>query len=1104
MKYCGFRVSLSLATSIVSGHAAAQGDVLRSWVMPPGTALGTEDGYYYPALAALPDLNRDRIPELLFGDPTFDGPAGMDAGALFVLSGEEVAPGETPIVLRTHHGGRGEHFGFFPSVLGDVDGDGLSDYACSTRIFSGRDGSVLFEHPYRPIRALGDLSGDGLAEFLAAGDVHAGGTFEFLYSTPLYPDRSAALGGDVDGDGTPDFVLAQSDYYCEGGGSLLAFSGASGRTLWGIGPFCSSPLLASGDLNGDGIVDLIEDAWLTRFRDGASGSIFAELARLPSEVSSLEALLETPCGDLDGNGVQDLLKIQTESDGARWEWTLVAVDGATRRVLWRLPGLSYEALVDSGGVDWNDDEFPDFLLADEAADEIYRIELHSGAPARAATATEPRWGVRATGQPCSAAGGAPPRIGVSGPPWIGEKCAVQLSRVEPGLHAFLLVGELAAGPHHGEPCSVLVSPGVTLPAKTYELDPGAGIATATLAIPPLSELIGTIFHAQWVISNPLKPLGSTRALEFQIGFPPDAPTTITGTVQLPDGTPLPDATVELIGQDLLTTTAADGSFLLPEVAIRWNPLKLLAVADIQGRTWSGTVAHVIPLPGQVTEVGELVVSSSNKVLVTGTRKERPAIVDRLLRLWFEEEDVLVTPLPPLLVSAFATVWLAGPEVLSEPSRLRLIDFVNSGGGLHISGFQKELLDELVAGRVEPDSGLPPYCFNPGAIEHVATLPNELGCLKLTYNWGYLGLASPNVLLESSNGVPVGAVWAGQDLMGGTGRLTAIQDWRWMEDPRNPIEVFQNLQIFLEDRAPTSVTGVVQLADGTPVAGAVVLVARQGLETTTAADGSFLLPEVGSGFGVLELLASAERDGLRTCARRLVDPAPGGLVSVTLVLEPSRGHVLLFAGLPGARESLEQDLQALVSAHEGVVSVPDLPASLSAFGVVWHAGAAEALSAEEQGRLVDFVRRGGGLHLTGDEHPSAEALNVSLEELLYRLTSLGVTVGVSGRVPHRFDPDAPGRVTEVPNVLSNWFPAGTRTLLGVPERNVLVRDARGNPCGAVFESHELVGGRGQVTLLMDADWFERIERLPVIENLQRFLERSSADRRLPAPGRTFRR
>ena len=138
----------------------------------------------------------------------------------------------------------GDRFGNSVSSAGDVNGDGFDDLIVgaqnddnngtdsgSARVFSGADGSVLY-----------NFDGD------SAGDLFGG---------------SVSGAGDVNGDGFDDLIVGaqNDDNNGANGGSARVLSGADGSVLYSfdgeIGDGFGQSVSGAGDVDGDGFDDLI-------------------------------------------------------------------------------------------------------------------------------------------------------------------------------------------------------------------------------------------------------------------------------------------------------------------------------------------------------------------------------------------------------------------------------------------------------------------------------------------------------------------------------------------------------------------------------------------------------------------------------------------------------------------------------------------------------------------------------------------------------------------------------------------------------------------------------------------------------------------------------
>ncbi len=188
------------------------------------------------------------------------------------------------------------------AVIGDLDHDGVNDFAASSKLsllpeqeqgkitlHSGKDGKVI-----RTIRGIGDyddlgriamapvpdLDGDGIPELYALLLTHgfvvlSPVTGERWYQVEKYIRTGGSLGPrspiqwieDLDGDGIQEFVGSIPTFSGEGPklervGVVTVFSTRTGEILWeslGQSPHSEfgSGLLAVSDFNSDGIVDLL-------------------------------------------------------------------------------------------------------------------------------------------------------------------------------------------------------------------------------------------------------------------------------------------------------------------------------------------------------------------------------------------------------------------------------------------------------------------------------------------------------------------------------------------------------------------------------------------------------------------------------------------------------------------------------------------------------------------------------------------------------------------------------------------------------------------------------------------------------------------------------
>jgi hypothetical protein len=193
---------------------------------------------------------------------------------------------------------------------------------------------------------------------------------------------------------------------------------------------------------------------------------------------------------------------------------------------------------------------------------------------------------------------------------------------------------------------------------------------------------------------------------------------------------------------------------------------------------------------------------------------------------------------PADLSAFGTIWhISAFTPLLADEQTRLAAFLALGRGLHLTGEHpfcclslnaslQSLVSTVVVGgasiqvgtialgAVQGTDPLSPlqYNFNPSAKGRITSTPNVLTTWTSFAPGGIAGISGSNVLVSGLLGVPVGAVWASSDLVGGAGRLTLLMDSDWIFDGigldnPNRLGVVENIQRYIDDPpAPLNLTG----------------------------------------------------------------------------------------------------------------------------------------------------------------------------------------------------------------------------------------------------------------------------------------------------------
>ena len=272
----------------------------------------------YNGVTALGDVNSDGLLDLVVASDTRPTRLYLNIGAGFFSS----SPAWTGPTGQTTNN----------LAIGDVDGDGRLDLVCVNQgqpitLHRNRGGTFSVTPDWssgssEPLSgaALGDVNGDGLLD-LVVGRVlgqlklylNRGGTF--TVNPPDWESRFAyevtALAlGDVDDDGDLDLV-------CGGratGGTyetpLMLFPNDGGLLsrdpTWSSGPGDRVTRICLGDVNGDGLLDIVAGSIYTpdRLFLNQGGSFGAA----PDWTSpSAERTRGVALGDVDGDGVLDLV-----------------------------------------------------------------------------------------------------------------------------------------------------------------------------------------------------------------------------------------------------------------------------------------------------------------------------------------------------------------------------------------------------------------------------------------------------------------------------------------------------------------------------------------------------------------------------------------------------------------------------------------------------------------------------------------------------------------------------------------------------------------------------------------------------------------------------
>jgi len=311
----------------------------------------TTTDHFGRAVAAIGDIDSDGINDIAVGAP-FDDDGSSDRGAVYVLflNADGTVKNEQKIsdtagsfsaVLNNS-----DEFGMGVTGLGDLDGDGVNDIAVGAHQDDDGGGNlgavyVLF------------LNADGTVKNEQKISHLVGGLATALSTNDRFGSSLANI-GDLNGDGLNDLIVGakdDDDTNIDSGAAYVLFLNADGTvkneqkisnlagglgaslgTSDGFGVSVAGP----GDIDGDGIEDIVVGAWLDddgSTNRGAAYVLFLNTngtvkneQKISDTAGGLAAVLDNNdsfgtavggVGDIDADGVPDLLVgAPMDGDGA--------------------------------------------------------------------------------------------------------------------------------------------------------------------------------------------------------------------------------------------------------------------------------------------------------------------------------------------------------------------------------------------------------------------------------------------------------------------------------------------------------------------------------------------------------------------------------------------------------------------------------------------------------------------------------------------------------------------------------------------------------------------------------------------------------------------
>jgi hypothetical protein len=380
------RRAIALALVVGGAVLTSTAAVAQQRVLPV-SALDGRNGMRFAGVAAsdgrlrvghIGDFNGDGLGDVAIGVPF--GTNGSNAGTSYVVFGRP-GPFMPSIPVDTLDGSNGfridgtaisDESGSNVTGAGDLNGDGLADLVLTAR--GARRSYVIFGQrgTAASVLQLATLGGDEGFRIEGGSGVYDGAGY-------------AATGvGDINGDGVDDLALGAafqsngsdfsgSTYVMFGRNSgfppslqLAQIPGSNGFRIDGAAAnaYCGYAIAAAGDVNGDGVDDMIVGANGTSARAGAAYLIFGRSSGFPATLDAatlngsdgIRMLSATAgeragdavagAGDINGDGYDDVLI------GAPSASRTATTSGSTYVVFGRASG--FPATLSLGALDGSD------------------------------------------------------------------------------------------------------------------------------------------------------------------------------------------------------------------------------------------------------------------------------------------------------------------------------------------------------------------------------------------------------------------------------------------------------------------------------------------------------------------------------------------------------------------------------------------------------------------------------------------------------------------------------------------------------------------------------------------------------------------------------
>ncbi|MCB0728610.1 MAG: FG-GAP repeat protein, partial [Ignavibacteriae bacterium] len=274
------------------------------------------------------DMNGDGYSDVIVGTPGY----ASSRGRILVYFGGSAM--DTIADITWTGSIANDLLGYSVSDAGDVNNDGYSDVIFSAPNYSNYKGLVIiflgnlgfpvsiigdndFDQIGLSVSGAGDINGDGFSDiifgapfsnndfgkaYVCYGSTLMDTVIDLEFGGELYNfANSVSAAGDINNDGYGDLIISETGYYTNSGRAFVYFGGYQPDNIPDIilnnnfsGERFGNSVSSGGDINGDGLDDILAGAFTNSLYGGSSGAFYTYLSSAPSVKPLLISVKDVP------------------------------------------------------------------------------------------------------------------------------------------------------------------------------------------------------------------------------------------------------------------------------------------------------------------------------------------------------------------------------------------------------------------------------------------------------------------------------------------------------------------------------------------------------------------------------------------------------------------------------------------------------------------------------------------------------------------------------------------------------------------------------------------------------------------------------------------